>query len=814
MKAKDNATVHLKRFFGVAAILGNAVAYSGPYDHCVQFDTASDNCIFTMPSGWSSHERPKAGSSYYINRSGYVCFGTKGTNFILGDDGNAAFEGDELFVGSSATIGVCNNGFYSVWGKTHFLPGAKMKMWSYSHIKGGPWYIETTEESPLTYTVGRSDSAASLNWEVDLIGNSDAHVKLAPRYPADGAGKSNFGPIFLVNADWSGYYGRFTCATGTELRLATNFSCPGRIVLPPTSILNLRTDAGRSEVGAIEIGNTSSLMLGSGKTTSGQILAVAKGLVLSDGAMINPDRAVASTPYMTSNHVGGVVKPLDEQYLPESKVFLEFSSEAVEAGIPANLLACVQYEHFTKTGTEADSVIPQKEIRIDDCENGGRLVGLSYKRWVKLLANSANVFKPTCNPGSEFSDGLLPHAGTDYYTEGAVNLDHGDNTKPWTFAGDLLSFAWHVSLFHDETINLEARSAYNEDAVPHPRVRGYNGITSSYHLRGKILVSTLSKGSKALWFTTGDGNTYYIHSDISGDSAGISAIRIHNDNAYSNVDKRHYWGCCDFSGDNRGFMGKWIVQGPFKNGKPWGWNDGYGAYVGGPGSNATMRVHCQANLGGPMSGFTYDSLTVSNQQQLVLCDTATYDDKTRGWYFPGERAYLGVMSNAVAKVLSRITLGGELVKVDSGTLLFGETETDSGDRIKKITVQGGSIGVASAEALNGRALEFAKGTKFHVSANAGEALGSKGMLFTAEGSSLSMADSKLSVYVDTVGVEDSQEDDFSVPVMTVRDKTIGAKLRAMNDEGRKMSVESTANQDGTFTIWASNRKPGLMLIFR
>ena len=152
--------------------------------------------------------------------------------------------------------------------------------------------------------------------------------------------------------------------------------------------------------------------------------------------------------------------------------------------------------------------------------------------------------------------------------------------------------------------------------------------------------------------------------------------------------------------------------------------------------------------------------------------------------------------------------------MDSGTLLFGETETGPGDGVKKITVQEGSIGVASAEALNGRMLEFAKGTKFHVSANADGVLDSKGMLFTEEGSSLSAEDSKLLVYVDTVGVDGSQNDDFSVPVMTVRDQSIGARMRAVNDAGKKMRIESKPNQDGTFTILASNRKPGLMLILR
>ena len=805
-----------KRFCLSIVVLAVNLAFADDYSGYVKH-TGGSGDSFTTANVWNPSGVPSSGFSYYVGSSAQV--GTSSQT--------SAFGGDRLVVaGMVQQLG--NSGTVVNWGNTEWLPGSTVFNWTLGTYKG-TWTVSGTTDNPSKWTFGRGnrakDERESFACDLAVKAGADNRLQLNSRRDANNI----YGPkIVLSNGDWTQFHGTLRCLTNAYLYTASRFTIPGSMVFDgsPDTYFDLMASTGGSAIGNLQLGDEATLTIGAseGTTTFGDlsvgsrakvrlsvsgnthVLAVTNRLGVGEGAQIESGKTIASVQPATS-----------PEQVPASRTLISFTEAAVANGIPvAALESAVGTGFLTATRT---LTLPRTVCSWKNEDDGGRSMALTYRRYV---AHSSSVGDTSVSNGfkrngaSFWSDGQYPVAGSDYYTQtGAIVAPDEEDIVggQYAFPGNLFAFDYHLGVMScNIDMNLVAVGRAS-DGYPHPRIR-FLSMRTSRRLSGSIEI--VPNGNyKSLWVQCGDLNSICIDSSITGD--GNLSLYMDTENAA--FVKADLWrGWVELTGNNRSWRGRMIVLAAdaVKSKKPYFEDKGLAAFVPSAVSNITLVVHGPANLGGPMSEFTYDALCVSNQNRLVLADTAVYNETSRGWFFP-ETAYLGVKSNAVAKVMNVVTIGGELVKEDTGSVMFAELRKEEDADAKAIAVREGAIGALSAGALDGMPISFSAGTGLVVEANPSDPiLAEKGFTCSDVGNltcSGTISVTILGIHEWTEGSRNQKVSICTVP--TSQAEALMGKLRVKKPAAEvSVRLSLADNGDGTSTLRAICGKFGFAMGFR
>lgn len=137
-----------------------------------------------------------------------------------------------------------------------------------------------------------------------------------------------------------------------------------------------------------------------------------------------------------------------------------------------------------------------------------------------------------------------------------------------------------------------------------------------------------------------------------------------------------------------------------------------------------LRLHVAdpLELGGPLSAFAYDALTLNSRMGVEALDSLTFSDQTRGLYVYGT-GRVDVPSGKQLAFAQPITWRGSLTKYGAGTLAFGgaaaprfyyqdafhDTPMATADKIMRTIVQEGGVKALTTNALDGCELEIHSG---------------------------------------------------------------------------------------------------------
>ena len=802
----------MKRIMMLVVCVASLVVFAGEYDDYVQHNGGGGDAFVTA-TAWTPNGIPESGKNYYVPANKTMTVGTSGAT--------STFGGDKLVVAGAVSF-VGSGGTKVYWGDSEFLGGCSMTVWSLCQSYD-TWRISGTENTPFTWIFGRSNKDKGqrelVNMHVAMKSVQTGYLKLSSNR---GSG-SIYGPLLDVSdCDFTEFFGTFRCLPNAFLRSSKVFSFSGALLFDggEDTYFDLTSTVGGSSIGKLSLGENMKMELAasSGTTTFGDlsigqgttisltssgnthVISVTNRLQVAAGAKISSNKSMSSAPKATAP---------DQQ--PSEMKFFVFSAEAVRNGLStANLEQAIEGNYITAAKS---LTLPRAKFNWADAADGGKTLALSYRRYVQMVDNNGNkAFKRSADPTIAWSDGQYPVPGTDYYSQTGtmINPDAADLTDGvYVFPGEHLAFDYHTGLYAQRTkVNFIAYGRHFSEGNPHPRFRTFfTGQTIC--LDGTIEV--VPNGQyRTCYFQVGDRNTLVIGSSLLGAGDILFYLGMETQTA-----DRTYWnGGAELTGDNRAFTGKMMlaIQDYGLSNFP----DGAAAFVPSAVSNVTLTVHGPKNLGGTLPAFTYDALCVSNQNRLVLADTATYDETTRGWFFP-ETAYLGVKPNAVAKVLNTVTVGGELVKEDTGSVMFAALAQENDADAKKITVRGGSVGALTTTALDGVPLAFVAGAGLIVEAYpTDQTFAAKGFTYT----DVSKLTSAETIPVTIAGVADWTVDfvPFTVGICTVptaQAATLAGKMRAKKPaKGIGAKIVTIDNGDGTTTIAANCDKFGLAIVVR
>ena len=333
----------------------------------------------------------------------------------------------------------------------------------------------------------------------------------------------------------------------------------------------------------------------------------------------------------------------------------------------------------------------------------------------------------------------------------------------------------------------------------------------SWVLDGRIRLSDSSTLTLACYNSKG----LRINSEISG--GGIIDVRNENRNEDSSFPLQAYVG---LFGTNENFRGRVTLTRTAST-----------TLDQRLGSNLAIRD--PRNLGGPLSKWTYNALTLGTCCGLYPLATLTLDDETRGIYVNATWAFFAITNDVVFTCKERITYKGVLIKDGKGELALGGPqpyfEMDGGATPQSgknvLDVWEGTLRPVSAAAFQGLALVVTNAAATLAMdipvSNTDEDIGQYGMLNTVWDAPLTVPAGGLTVQLrDSNGVFAAKGGTIRVPICTVNATARAAldgKLfaRAQTDALVVSSTEWTDNGDGSFTFAANVRRNiGFVLTFR
>ena len=244
---------------------------------------------------------------------------------------------------------------------------------------------------------------------------------------------------------------------------------------------------------------------------------------------------------------------------------------------------------------------------------------------------------------------------------------------------------------------------------------------------------------------------------------------------------------------------------------------------------AFVTVTDGRNLGGPLSEWSYDALSISGYAHLIVTNDVELAMENRGIHLSGP-AYFAVSNNAVFSVRERITWSGLLTKQGPGTLALGgpqpyfsaggSTAPVSGNNV--LDVWEGTLRPVSATAFQGLAVVITNSAATLAvdvpASNDDGDIGQYGMLDTTWNAPLTVPGSGLTVQLrDSNGVLTRQTRLCRVPICTVNataQAALDGKLSVDRSPSRCHVVASagwTNNGDGSYTFAAVLERTGFMI---
>ena len=732
---------------------------------------------------WSDKAVPHSTTNYYVGSA-------RTLNVKKNTSGQTAapFGGAKLVV-AGKLMDYGSSGWHTQLGDAIvMLPGSEYAMSSAGHVDSGGMEILGTKENPVQITFSNS---SSYNKNM-LVAFKLERERCLEFYSS----KTNV--TYYMLSSLPDALGTIWIDDHVTLRWSTTMDLPGTVdARGKSGGITLAGTSGTSTVGSLSLAAGAQLYLSG--TSNTHVLNVTNRLCLAPGAIVTTDK-FRSWSWGT----------------PPVYPTIRLSAEAVAAGLPD--LDKVNVKFYSLSGRLADGILPQLRLVSSDTENGGKAIGVSYYEVVSLtnkmdfattpfMDRTSSAWTEANEPTHFWSDGSDPSPEKDYY----VTDSYGVIFRASRFNGHALVLKGTVyfNLYgNTQWIPLIATAGSSKIRLRNSNP-GFNA-----ELDGTIRVEGTGR-AYGLMFSVGDRDRLKVKSAFSG-SSNVALLL----DPMLDTDVANWAGTIEFSGDNSAFTGRIIVnagtRGDFASKFD---SRGYATWEPSAVSNVTLEVSDKSNLGGTLPSFTFDALAVSNECRLVLKETSTFDEMSRGWLF-AEKAYLKVPEGKNATVKNTITYGTELVKEGDGTLTLASAPKffSGGDSVStpngaKITVAAGKLGVATADALDGLEVDFAQGTGLSVPIEGVENGGARGVDLT---NVAIVAPQGLAVYLDTAASPERPDLVAVTPVCTLPDNSpllgnIAICGKAYSDT--KTRLEQRNNGDGTVTVKAVTVRVGFSISF-
>ncbi len=470
--------------------------------------------------------------------------------------------------------------------------------------------------------------------------------------------------------------------------------------------------------------------------------------------------------------------------------------------------------------TDADglsTLYVRKYPRIHLTSGDGNKVAVSFAKEGSLTNN--------------WSDGLWPHADSDYYVEARVlRPPTGSNT----FAGHALTLMSNSS---GSTASLTGRgkivTVNDLRLIGNTILTDYAtgdtgdnpfavGGTLAYRGRIRLRNNGFTGGSEKVEVKMSIGRYIRIESEISGrgriDVYGYNEDQNHADQVgwveFANLNT-NWQGCVKVWCQSATNAARQVAMPSMAN-------------------SAKLVLNDPRNLGGSFTNFVYNALQLECYSQLWPRSTMTLDDATRGIYVNGVGRFL--VSNVTFTVKERITYNGELIKEGPGRLCLGGSldplfsasgATTPTANKNKFTVMGGELEPLNACVFNGVAMTFSNDTAVVLSPqpNTTAGVGLYGML-NLNGGSISVPEGTVKVKIENTGnLAKPPSKDFMLPLCTVADAATAEALKekfvvvggspwhGYPVNGWVTRVNTGANA-GSVTLGLGFGGPGTIMIFR
>jgi len=402
---------------------------------------------------------------------------------------------------------------------------------------------------------------------------------------------------------------------------------------------------------------------------------------------------------------------------------------------------------------------------------------------------------------TNWTDGVLPHADRAYLVRKKLRTSPDNFVDPSKAHLDI--FPGKKIVFDSGTLALKSRGFEATNAVFLGAWVSAYGSPNTQCLRGNFKI--LRYGQSSTTFESQDLRTMEIEASLSGNGDVV----LWNGGAST--------GPCPIKllGDNSKFSGRFRIAGNAKKDLSF-----FYPCVSITNANALGAGSYAGELDG-------EAIRVYDGGKLRADEDVSFYDPLRCFHLStGGR--IGVAEGKEFEILSRIKMGTDVensgfVKEDAGTLTLGNSWIGFGGKNSGnpmdgtnnvISVNGGTLKVGHAEAVNGARIVLAEGTRLMVGPN----LGAAGIrnVKTAVPFATTASDGLVRMALELA--EAPQALSFSVALCTVTDEA-AAKLHgkvsvAKPCKGYRATVRESFNGDGTVTLFADCERTGLLLIVK
>ena len=607
-----------------------------------------------------------------------------------------------------------------------------------------------------------------------------------------------------LSGDCSGYYGSIS-VTGTLARTATQYGAalslaavtmPGSVTIENDGVLRTAAITDIAAVGSLTLkpGSCIALQTGSssGHTTNGFFRVTDSFTATGPVAVTLPSSIVS----YDGNTLDGSTLRLPVVEVP--------------------LGATLSTNDFVIEYSDATAVWPLEwfHLEIEEGTTTKRLV-LVKEPIVRQTANDTDTyslgFGTSLTNAANWLDSNLPHEGCNYIIHGRFTKllrSLSDTSLDYVFPGGSLTL-FHYADGRSASFFLLCHSFY----VPFFCSISTH-LAAGSHLPVAILRADKFQFSGTTNVVTVQTNGYL---ELNGPLSGSGNIAMKGNSTYGSNGK--VW----LNGDNSNFKGKIILS--VGNATP---ND--------TGIFQTLYVASGNNLGGALDEFAYDALKLEAYGLLAVTNSAlvTLESGLNRGLYVNDVGRIRAEEGQTLRIDWPVTLNGTLRKEGEGDLLLGgealftpdggvPSTTPTADA-NIVRVKAGGIGAASAEALDGMALQFEQGAKLVCKADtADHDLATRGLVNTKASTPFAVADGLDKIPVQITSDEIPTVGNFTVVVATVSAEQASAvqglmgrvRLPAAWNGYLATWLEPTINgNDGTATLAVIVKSHGLRLLFR
>ena len=666
------------------------------------------------------------------------------------------------------------------------LPGGEIVLKSvYSTIYGETIDIRGTADNPaiikFSCTNDDSDGDYYPMMEIAFTGDSDGVVKLTNT--GENPKELNFQRAFRVAGGFTDFYGTVIVdGENTWLRpetTAITFDVGGTLLV--TNGANVYVDTVSPTFGSLVMAEGSTLQMAAGKTVT-----------VGRGEFDNATIEFASGSKMVfadSLHISSPVK-LKVGGLGDAYKTVLMTVPTGECELRAEDFAIVTEKPQFRYVLAVDVTDEVQTLWIKNLNPSTKNHTTGYVIQSKADGGSSGSFKVgSFNQEGNWSDGLAPHPGTNYYTNVRIR-DKGASQKRLVFQGDSLTqcSVFRLSSTGKFTIN-DWRVVSNGNKGTAIDSRTGVMMTDSagtYIFNGNLTVFAKKECPFTLLGSKSNVNggqvtarqTYEMHMKIKGGEE--AAIAAQGDVTKAEGDLTGQ-AACEFLGDMSEYYGTLYA-----------------------GKNQTVRLGTW--------GLTNGTLVVINRTATI---TAASDS---GAYVP-VKVYKTEVSSTVdvptgkeIAVLDGIDITGTLTKTGDGMLSVGGT-AKTGDNAA-LVVSGGSLKVVSADAVNGIPVSFAEAAKLVADVSAKGDLKEFGARNTLTETPFASQSETGKIAVSFTGEFDADEAEVVVCTVSATAALPEFKVSGKHINMKVVSSWWRTNEDGTRSFLVKFIKAGTVIVVR